>query len=234
MRADVRDRPPARLMSPSCRRIPASMASLPAAARHAGECPASTASLAAAVGWISSCVTHRFLSHTTSTAFPTNRSKKKGILAHDRLVASRWPNGPVCPHCGSLDAALLGGTKHRDGLYYCPSCRSQFTVLTGSVDGAQPRQPAQGGATAANSTLTEYRDRDFDEVLSSLSTFIAQARSFSVDILGHVIAGAVTARMQSLSLPELQKVSETLRARSGDTNPKSPFELLPERQSLPD
>jgi transposase-like protein len=53
--------------------------------------------------------------------------------ARDWLVASRWPNGPVCPHCGSFDVGLMGGTKHRDGLYYCPSCRVQFTVLTGSV-----------------------------------------------------------------------------------------------------
>jgi hypothetical protein len=27
----------------------------------------------------------------------------------------------------------MGGTKHRDGLYYCPDCRGQFTVMTGSV-----------------------------------------------------------------------------------------------------
>jgi len=53
--------------------------------------------------------------------------------ARDWLVASRWPNGPACPHCGSLDVGLMGGTKHRDGLFYCPACRGQFTVLTGSV-----------------------------------------------------------------------------------------------------
>jgi len=53
--------------------------------------------------------------------------------ARDWLVASRWPNGPVCPHCGSFDVTLMGGTKHRDGLFYCPGCRGQFTVLTGSV-----------------------------------------------------------------------------------------------------
>jgi transposase-like protein len=53
--------------------------------------------------------------------------------ARDWLIASRWPNGPVCPHCGSFEVAPMGGTKHRDGLFYCPSCRGQFTVLTGSV-----------------------------------------------------------------------------------------------------
>ena len=53
--------------------------------------------------------------------------------AREWLEASRWPNGPVCPHCGSLDVALMGGTNHRAGLFHCPACRGQFTVLTGSV-----------------------------------------------------------------------------------------------------
>jgi transposase-like protein len=53
--------------------------------------------------------------------------------AREWLIASRWPDGPVCPHCGSFEVAPMGGTKHRDGLFYCPSCRGQFTVLTGSV-----------------------------------------------------------------------------------------------------
>jgi transposase-like protein len=53
--------------------------------------------------------------------------------ARDWLEASRWPAGPVCPHCGSLSAARMGGTHHRAGLFYCPDCRGQFTVMTGSV-----------------------------------------------------------------------------------------------------
>lgn len=53
--------------------------------------------------------------------------------AREWLETSRWPDGPVCPHCGSLDVGLMGGTKHRAGLFYCPACRGQFTVLTGSV-----------------------------------------------------------------------------------------------------
>ena len=49
------------------------------------------------------------------------------------LEASRWPNGPVCPHCGSVEVGLMGGEKHRAGLFYCPACKGQFTVMTGSV-----------------------------------------------------------------------------------------------------
>ena len=49
------------------------------------------------------------------------------------LEASRWPDGPYCPHCGSTNVAVMGGKAHRPGLFHCPACRGQFTVLTGSV-----------------------------------------------------------------------------------------------------
>ena len=49
------------------------------------------------------------------------------------LENSRWPNGANCPHCGSLAVARMGGNAHRPGLFHCPDCRGQFTVLTGSV-----------------------------------------------------------------------------------------------------
>jgi transposase-like protein len=55
-------------------------------------------------------------------------------LARQHLEAIRWPNGPVCPHCGVLDnAVLLGGTSHRPGLYKCRDCRKQFSVTVGTV-----------------------------------------------------------------------------------------------------
>ena len=53
--------------------------------------------------------------------------------AREWLEASRWPNGPFCPHCGSVKVASMGGEQHRPGLFHCPDCRGQFTVLTGSV-----------------------------------------------------------------------------------------------------
>ena len=49
------------------------------------------------------------------------------------LEESRWPSGPVCPHCGSFSVAVMGGKAHRPGLFHCRDCRGQFTVLTGSV-----------------------------------------------------------------------------------------------------
>lgn len=47
----------------------------------------------------------------------------------------RWPNGPVCPHCGSQDATRIvaKSLKVRDGLLQCNACRGQFTVTVGTV-----------------------------------------------------------------------------------------------------
>jgi transposase-like protein len=53
--------------------------------------------------------------------------------AREWLEASRWPNGPTCPHCGSVRPARMGGTSGRPGLFHCPDCRGQFTVRTGQV-----------------------------------------------------------------------------------------------------
>jgi len=58
-------------------------------------------------------------------------------LFHDETAArqwfeaTRWPNGPICPKCGS---AKHYATK-KVGVYRCaaPTCRKDFTVMTGSV-----------------------------------------------------------------------------------------------------
>jgi transposase-like protein len=65
---------------------------------------------------------------------------RKGFTAplfHNETVArewfegSRWPNGPICPKCGS---AKHYATK-KEGRYRCgsPTCRKDFTVMTGTV-----------------------------------------------------------------------------------------------------
>jgi transposase-like protein len=58
--------------------------------------------------------------------------------AREALEAVRWPNGPVCPHCGNCEPEtmpLVEGTKrsHRPGLRYCNACKGQFTVTVGTV-----------------------------------------------------------------------------------------------------
>jgi transposase-like protein len=54
--------------------------------------------------------------------------------AREYLEAIRWPNGPVCPHCGCIgNAYRLSGESHRKGLLSCGDCRKQFSVTVGTV-----------------------------------------------------------------------------------------------------
>lgn len=54
--------------------------------------------------------------------------------AREHLEALRWPNGPVCPHCGvEGDHYALKGASHRPGLMKCKDCRKQFSVTVGTV-----------------------------------------------------------------------------------------------------
>src|SRR5580693_1297582 len=51
--------------------------------------------------------------------------------ARQWFEAARWPDGPVCPHCGS---AKHYATK-KPGRYRCGNkeCRKDFTIMTGTV-----------------------------------------------------------------------------------------------------
>jgi transposase-like protein len=55
--------------------------------------------------------------------------------AREWLEARVWPNGPVCPHCGSTDGDVtkMEGKAHRPGLFQCKACREQFTVTVKTV-----------------------------------------------------------------------------------------------------
>lgn len=56
--------------------------------------------------------------------------------AREYLESVRWPDGPVCPHCGVIGGHYqLEGKAHRKGLYKCsePKCRKQFSVTVGTV-----------------------------------------------------------------------------------------------------
>jgi transposase-like protein len=40
-----------------------------------------------------------------------------------------WPDGPACPHCGTVgEATKLKGKTTRPGLWKCRACRKPFTV----------------------------------------------------------------------------------------------------------
>jgi transposase-like protein len=60
--------------------------------------------------------------------------------AREFLEKLRWPDGPVCPHCGLLDNAYrlepkpsAKGKHVRKGVWKCGGCREQFTVTVGTI-----------------------------------------------------------------------------------------------------
>jgi transposase-like protein len=56
----------------------------------------------------------------------------KAARAH--LERLNWPNGPVCPHCGTVnEATKLKGKSTRPGVYKCRPCQKPFSVTVGTV-----------------------------------------------------------------------------------------------------
>jgi len=50
------------------------------------------------------------------------------------IEARVWPNGPVCPRCGSGDrVGRLQGKSTKSGMCKCYACRKPFTVTVGTV-----------------------------------------------------------------------------------------------------
>jgi transposase-like protein len=46
----------------------------------------------------------------------------------------RWPDGPICPHCGGVDSATeLQGKSTRPGVYKCRQCQKPFTATIGTL-----------------------------------------------------------------------------------------------------
>ena len=64
--------------------------------------------------------------------FPDDEAARKWI------EASRWPDGPLCPHCGS--ANVQSDIKHPQMTHRCRNCpkRRMFTVKTGTVMQSSP------------------------------------------------------------------------------------------------
>lgn len=68
-------------------------------------------------------------------------SEDEARAAFERI---RWPNGPICPHCGSVESVELGwkaddadkprkSAKHRPGLRKCGGCRADFTATINTI-----------------------------------------------------------------------------------------------------
>ncbi len=64
----------------------------------------------------------------------TNPIFSNESAARKHLESLRWVDGRFCPHCGEAEnTSFIRGKKHRPGLYYCNSCKMQFTVTVGTV-----------------------------------------------------------------------------------------------------
>jgi transposase-like protein len=50
-------------------------------------------------------------------------------VATEFLAKLRWPNGPMCPRCGSLDHSYL---KTRQ-IWKCKACKRQYSVKVGTI-----------------------------------------------------------------------------------------------------
>ena len=64
----------------------------------------------------------------------TNPIFHNADAARAHLEYVRWPNGPVCPHCGECEnVTRLKGKSTRPGVILCNTCEQPFTVTVGSV-----------------------------------------------------------------------------------------------------
>jgi transposase-like protein len=55
------------------------------------------------------------------------------IEAATYLESIRWPDGPVCPHCGENTKRPYPLKSETRKLYKCAACRKQYTVTVGTI-----------------------------------------------------------------------------------------------------
>jgi transposase-like protein len=54
--------------------------------------------------------------------------------AREHLENLNWPDGPICPHCGTVnEATKLAGKSTRPGVYKCRPCQKPFSVTVGTL-----------------------------------------------------------------------------------------------------
>jgi len=64
----------------------------------------------------------------------TDKTFTDETAARAQFEKMRWPDGPICPHCGTIDEATeLHGESTRAGLYKCRACQKPFTATMGTL-----------------------------------------------------------------------------------------------------
>ena len=85
------------------------------------------------------CQTHTDRLHWNHKEIPMSSLLSQKHLqdeqaAYDWVEAHVWPDGPVCPHCGSVERiSKMAGKTTRFGLYKCYACRQPFKVKVGTI-----------------------------------------------------------------------------------------------------
>lgn len=55
------------------------------------------------------------------------------LTAAEYLESIRWPDGPVCPHCGESERKPYRLKSNTRRLWKCAACRKQYTVTVGTI-----------------------------------------------------------------------------------------------------
>ena len=98
----------------------------------------------------------------------------RSVLSEDRfqnedaafafVEAALWPHGPICPHCGNVDAKRIKkmeGKTTRRGLYNCKECRKPFTVRMGTI--FESLAPSLAPLAANHSLDVRQQEGRFDQ-----------------------------------------------------------------------
>jgi transposase-like protein len=75
----------------------------------------------------------RFMENESLTLGVYDEKFQNPIAAADYLESIRWPNGPVCPHCGEDERKPYRLKSDTRKLWKCARCRKQFTVTVGTI-----------------------------------------------------------------------------------------------------
>jgi transposase-like protein len=90
------------------------------------------------------------MSESKTTVMTLAKTIKSEADAYAYMERLRWPDGPVCPHCGSVERHYFLTPKTKDAdnvaarkttrgtmtqrrVWKCKTCRKQFSVTTGTV-----------------------------------------------------------------------------------------------------
>ena len=69
----------------------------------------------------------------TISAFQLIKAFPNEEAARNYLESLRWPDGPICPNCGSNDDQYCIKRKGVGGYFDCRACRTVYTVRTGTI-----------------------------------------------------------------------------------------------------